>query len=326
MVEELNVDITEYKKQKANIENAINSLKVKIRDTGKEKNEQIKLLNKLESNNTTIKPTCDAINNYLKCFGFVSFKLKISEDNLSYKLVRENGEDAKETLSDGEKNFVSFLYFYHLLKGGHSETEINNQKIVVIDDPISSLDNEILFIVSTLIRELIQEVREEKGVIKQIFILTHNLYFHKEVTYNKCRKSESLNEETFWLVKKCEGNSTIELQPTNPIKTSYELLWNEIKTIPRNNATIQNTMRRILENYFKILGNISLDKLYKKFEGENKIICKSLCSWVHDGSHNVFGEEYYTPLDDSMVTKYLEVFKEIFINEGQINHYNMMMA
>ena len=99
-----------------------------------------------------------------------------------------------------------------------------------------------LFIVSTLIRELIQDARENKGSIKQMFILTHNIYFHKEVTFNSKRYNGILSEETFWLVKKKGKISYIESQTENPIKTSYELLWDEVRKDTRNNATIQNTL------------------------------------------------------------------------------------
>ncbi len=34
-----------------------------------------------------------------------------------YKIIRPGGMDAKETLSEGEYNFISFLYFYHLVYG-----------------------------------------------------------------------------------------------------------------------------------------------------------------------------------------------------------------
>ncbi|MBR8644248.1 AAA family ATPase [[Brevibacterium] frigoritolerans] len=36
---------------------------------------------------------------------------------------------------------MTFLYFYQLLKGSNSKEDINTEKVVVIDDPISSLDS-----------------------------------------------------------------------------------------------------------------------------------------------------------------------------------------
>ncbi|MFD2879946.1 AAA family ATPase [Paenibacillus rhizoplanae] len=62
------------------------------------------------------------------------------------KIVREDGKDAKDTLSEGEKTFITFLYFYQLLKGSNDISEIMTDKVVVIDDPISILDSSVLFL------------------------------------------------------------------------------------------------------------------------------------------------------------------------------------
>ncbi len=103
------------------------------------------------------------------------------------------------------------------------------------------------------------------------------------------------------------------------------MLWAEVRKPERSNLAIQNTLRRILENYFKILGGIELDQLCDKFDGREKIICKSLASWVHDGSHYAH-DGLYVSIDDSMVENYLKVFREIFVKERQIEHYKMMMG
>ena len=326
VISELSTEISEYKQQKSNIDSAINNLNAQIKSRTDEKlQHEIKLSN-LEKQSTSTVPTRDNINHLLDMFGFKSFKLELGDKPDTYKLIREDGSDVKNLLSEGEKNFLAFLYFYHLLKGSHSEINIDNQKIVVIDDPVSSLDNDVLFIVSTLIRELIQNVRDNINPVRQIFILSHNVYFHKEIVFSRTRRGSALSEESFWLVKKDDKISFVERQLNNPIKTSYELLWAEVRSDDRNKATIQNILRRILENYFKLIGGIHIDELYKEFEGEDKLKCKALCSWVNDGSHSAFGEEYYTPLDEGMIQKFLEIFKQIFQKTDNINHYNMMMG
>ncbi len=327
IVEELKTEITEYNQKKRNLNDAINSLNKQIFTRQTEKNEKDGELRELEKQVTSIQPTLDGINGLLSSFGFKSFSLAKGEDGKTYQIVRENGSEAQNTLSEGEKNFVTFLYFYYLLKGSHSESGMTAEKIVVFDDPVSSLDSDILFIISSLIKELFDDVRENKGTIKQIFVLTHNIYFHKEITFNSRRdKNSTLREESFWLVMKQGTNSIVEKQVNNPIKTSYELLWDEVRKNSRNNATIQNTLRRILENYFKLLGGIPLEDLYKNFSGEEKITCKALCSWIHDGSHSAFDDYYFSPLDNESVDRYLSVFKKIFEKCHQISHYNMMMG
>ncbi len=64
----------------------------------------------------------------------------------------------------------------------------------------------------------------------------------------------------------------------NPIQTSYDLLWKEIRDWDKSSAvSIQNTMRRIIENYFKILGRYGDDDLVNHFSTkEEKDICQSI--------------------------------------------------
>jgi len=330
IIEELKNYIATYNTQKFNLAKAIANLEMQLKTKHSERDEKGKYLRELEKQAAaSIQPTIDGINGLLLSFGFTSFKLARGDDGKTYKLVRNDGSDALDTLSEGERNFITFLYFYYLLKGSLTETGMSVAKIVVFDDPVSSLDSDVMFIVSSLIRNLCKDVRQNKGTIKQIFVFTHNIYFHKEVTFNAKRdKDKLLNEKTFWLIRKRGVNSTIERQKSNPIRTSYQLLWDEVRTEPRNNMTIQNTLRRILESYFKLLGDIPLDELYEEFEGDDLIRCRELCSWINDGSHSggVLSDEYYSMPDDATVDKYLKVFKAIFDQREHTAHYNMMMG
>ncbi|MDR1346164.1 MAG: AAA family ATPase [Bacteroidales bacterium] len=326
IIEELKNDINDYSNMKKNIAAAISNLEAQLQAKNNDKRIKESELSILERQIISIQPTLDGINRLLASFGFKNFSLAKGNDGKTYKLVRANGSDARDTLSDGERNFVTFLYFYYLLKGSQTENGINVDKTVVFDDPVSSLDSDILSIVSSLIRELFDDMRKNRGTIKQIFIFTHNIYFHKELTFNSRRNRDTpLSDESFWIIKKRNAISFVERYTSNPIKTSYELLWEEVRSERHNNVAIQNTLRRILENYFKLLGGISLDELFMKFEGDDKIKFKALCSWVNDGSHSVFNDDHYTALDDTNVARYLQVFKQIFEKSGQIAHYDMMM-
>ena len=325
VLEELKTDLAAFKTAKDGLDKAITAMTTQITTATTDKAKKAAEIRALEKQTTSIQPTIDGINSLLSSFGFQGFMLAKAASGASYKLVRSDGSDAKATLSEGEKAFVTFLYFYHLLKGSDSDSGMTTDRIVVFDDPVSSLDSDILFIVGSLIKGLFDEVRAGTGHIKQIFVLTHNVYFHKEVTYNPKRKDVAMNEETFWIVRKPGLVSKLDKHPTNPIKTSYELLWAEVRKPERSNLAIQNTLRRILENYFKILGGIEFDQLSAMFEGKEKIICKSLCSWVHDGSHYAH-DDLYVSIDDTMVDSYLKVFRSIFDKSGHSAHYKMMMG
>ena len=82
-------------------------------------------------------------------------------------------------------------------------------------------------------------------------------------------------------------------------------------------------MRRILEHYFMTLGGYSFDTLIEKFDENDQIVCGSLISWVHDGSHSA-EDALYVCTDDSCIATYLRVFKLIFVNSNHINHFTMM--
>lgn len=317
--------ISSYETKKNELDKAMASLKKQIQEKQTAKREKEEEIRALEREVTSVQPTIDAINGLLASFGFHGFSVAKADNNRCYKLLRSDGADAKDTLSEGERTFVTFLYFYHLLKGSSSESGITSNRVVVFDDPVSSLDSDILFIVSTLIRKLCEDVRSGSTTVKQVFLLTHNVYFHKEVTFQKSRGGGTLREETFWTVRKSKDESQITKHSSNPIKSSYELLWLDVREGRAGNLSIQNSLRRILETYFKMLGGIDLDKIHERFTGNETLACRALLSWVNDGSHSAH-DDLYVAVDDSTVVLYLDVFKKIFEGQGHIEHYNMMMA
>lgn len=283
---EIKAELAAYKAKKTGIERGIENLETQITDKTEDQRTKDQEIRSLEKDTSSIQPTIDGINALLQSFGFTGFALAKSAREPFYKIQRPDGSDAKETLSEGEKSFITFLYFYHLLKGSETEMGLTSDRVVVFDDPVSSLDSDILFIVSNLLKGVFDEVRNGSTTIKQVFVLTHNVYFHKEVSFHPKRCADGrLKDETFWTVRKSNQESKLRHHETNPIKTSYELLWIEVRNHDRDNLAIQNTLRRILENYFKILGNVAPDDICARFEGREKLICRSLFSWVNDGSH-----------------------------------------
>lgn len=323
---ELKAVIAEYKTECVKSDNAVLGISRSIESTKKQlQAKQIELKN-LERLTTSTQPTINAINALLKDFGFNGFSLKLLDSSNQYKIVRASGHDAKDTLSEGEKTFVTVLYFYHLLKGSASPTDVLADRVVVFDDPISSLDGEILFIVGSLIRSIINEAESGTSRIKQVFLLTHNIYFHKEVSHSSRRKRvEKMAHETFWIIRKGGREPTITSFEKNPIRTSYEMLWEEVRNPDKNSLTIQNTLRRILENYFKMTGQLDYEEECNHFHGQEKLVFKSLCSWVHDGSHHAH-ENLFLAIDQPMVATYLCVFRSIFEKLGHLSHYKMMMG
>lgn len=304
----------------ANITRQKTELQEKFRELQNEIREDTK-------NVTSIQPTIDEINRILYSYGFQNFKIvpsKLEENH--YQIEREDGTLAESTLSEGEITFITFLYFLQLAKGSTKEESIADERVLVIDDPISSLDSNVLFIVSSLIKEIIKSIRIDEGNIKQLILLTHNVYFHKEVSFIDGR-TQQIGDTHYWILRKKNNCSCLQSnEQKNPVKNSYDLLWQELNNREHNSAlTIQNTMRRIIEHYFKLLGKYGDDDLINKFKtGQEQEICRSLICWINDGSHSI-PDDLYIEQQDDVIEKYFEVFKQIFKEMNQIEHFNMMM-
>ncbi|ECL4970759.1 AAA family ATPase, partial [Campylobacter lari] len=125
-----------------------------------------------------IQEAVDRINNYLKDLGILSFCIKIQDDEKQEYIIVREGENKPsfKTLSEGEKTLISFLYFLQLCQGKKEKNEAILDKIIVIDDPISSLSFNYIYEIA----QLIKHTFFENALYKQIFIFTHNLYFYHE--------------------------------------------------------------------------------------------------------------------------------------------------
>ncbi|EMJ45287.1 ATP-binding protein [Helicobacter pylori] len=324
LINEFKSDIQEYNKKYCGLEKGINNLEKEISENQEKVKKLENEIKELEKNMVSIKPIVNEINTLLKGYGFTNFSLACTEDEKFYRIQREDGQLVGETLSEGEVTFITFLYYYHLAKGSLKENDISKNKVLVIDDPISSLDSNILFMVSVLVKDLMKETMKEKTNIKQIIILTHNTYFYKEITLKYQGKY------SFWIIKKDNNVSKIKGYEENPIKNSYELLWQEVKQAKENNASwvsLQNVMRRIIEYYFRILGGFKHnDSLSECFENiEEKQVCNSFISWFNDGSHGI-SDDLFVQSQDTSIETYLKVFEKIFKETGHEAHFKMMMG
>lgn len=270
------------------------------------------------------------INGILESFGFSNFQLAVSKDNPGcYRIERPDGTPATDTLSEGETTFISFLYFYRLMVGGLTEDSMNERRVIVVDDPISSLDSNVLFVVSSLLRKHIRDVREGKGNIAQLIILTHNAYFQKQVAIEKGRDIQRADTAYWVLRRQGKWTEAIAHGMKNPVSSTYQLLWNEVRDSKGASAIgVQNAMRRILEYYFTVLGvSGNISKLPESFKDSprDQVLCDSLLSWAHGGSHDIADELHISDTDDSK-ERFLNVFRRIFEVNGQEGHYEMMMG
>ncbi|GAA1753726.1 AAA family ATPase [Aeromicrobium alkaliterrae] len=274
-------------------------------------------------------PVLDQINEMLGAVGFTSFRLNPSDQlDDGYQLVRDTGEVVGHTLSEGERSFISFLYFAHELEGVPPEGGRSENAVVVIDDPISSLDSEALFFVSTYLRNLLKRVVDGTTAVKQVLVLTHNVFFHKELTYKASKLCGGARHlRYFEIVKRGSNGSIVVAHDTNPVSTVYDGLWRQVRRARAGEDVpgLQNAMRRIVESYFQFVGDPLLGDLPASFEGVDRLICKALISWAHDGSHasSFLDAIDYAPTGSSN-EQWLNVFERLFEIASHRQHFEAM--
>lgn len=322
----LSDDIKTFLKEENDVKASIERAEAEIQTLKKEISSKSQQQQALEQKLTSVRPTATGINTLLQNYGVTGFSLKVNEDGKTYQFVRDNDSPAFNSLSEGERNFVTFLYFMYSLHGNTEESGHDNDKIVVIDDPVSSLDSDVLFIVSSMLRDLFKNVYTDEGTIKQLFILSHNSFFYKEVSH---KQGINKKKTGYWMITKENNMSKIVEYASNPVNSTYEMLWNAIRRAKEepgesNTMSLANTMRRIIEYYFSLLGGKNLSECHLEFPDGERQVFKSLISWANAGSHSVFDDYSATPnLYNS--EKYLKVFRDLFDKAGHLAHYNMMM-
>lgn len=221
------IDAIKYNDQQVNITSAL-----KENDTAEQEKDQIaehiksleeqvdELTRKLNDEEAGALKVNEYLNNY---FGHTNLSLEAtqeeveSEKKIRFNIVRD-GKIAYH-LSEGECSLIAFCYFMAKLDDIHTSF---HKPIILIDDPISSLDaNHIFFVYSLINSELFYKDRFE-----QIFLSTHNLDFLK---YLKRLKSEKHKPEYF-IINRYNQHSSISPMPQylKDYITEFNYLFDQI--------------------------------------------------------------------------------------------------
>ncbi len=227
----------------------------KILKKNQENQLQIEELKKSKSNT---KDFAVHITNVLKDLE-INLKIDLSGDNYIIKHATTNQILKLEDISEGEQNLLSLLYFYYELYEDKDQKKFKNSiKLLVVDDPIASMDD----INRMYVLELVKKMCDINNA--QIFIFTHVWGDFCDICYNK----EDKDNTPYRLleIKKDSNGSKIVSAPKNesPYKHNFKEIYEFSRKSDASDLTdceiyhYPNIMRKILEEFlqFKVKNSL----------------------------------------------------------------------
>lgn len=319
MRKEYNSVIELYAANEKAYEQSVKNAQKELQTKTSEINTNTALIEENRKKTVNIDEAVENIKNGLIDIGITDFTIeKYSEEEALYRLKREDlDEDVFKTLSEGEKMVISFLYFIELCKGESTPEKASNKKIVVIDDPISSLSHIYVFNIGRLIHN--EFLRTKK--YDQLFILTHSLYFFYELT-NTNHKERKETQKLFRICKNTES-SYFEDMKYEDIQNDYQAYWHIIKDEKQSPALIANCMRNVMEYFFNFVEKQDFAQVFQRPElQENRYMAfnRYMNRESHSKGQNIFDIKEFN------YDSFREAFKKVFETEGYIDHYNKMIG
>ena len=271
----------------------------------------------------------------------ISLKVELDTDNKNYiiKSTNENTTLTIKDISEGEKNLLALLFFYYELFADNKQQRVKPEiELIIVDDPISSMDDSNKFYILELMKNLLDLPNQ------QIFVLSHswedycNLSYGKKAWEDKTDKNgvETKSKYATFEIKKNNGKS--ELFKSYNIEKPYNYLFKEIylfseKTEEELKTECQiyhypNVMRRIFEEWygFKIGKNITFTShiqndvatVFKITSNNEKTKLGLLIKVCNILSHSINGS--MNPLEIYQSAKYLMKI----IKDNDPLHYERM--
>lgn len=277
--------------------------------------EQNDIITSAQKETVNVDAAIARINSELLDIGITDFRITKHSDHM-YQLERpDDGPSLFHTLSEGEKMIIALFYFCERCEGNDVEDEVPAERVVVIDDPISSMSHIYVFNVGRLLRERFVDSKP----INQVFILTHSLYFFYELTdINHDRRSQT---QALFRVVKSQGGSTIQPMKYEEVQNDYQAYWQVINDKAQSPALIANCMRNVVEYFFGFVEKKSYVNVFQnpalsknKFQAFNRYMNRE----SHSLGQNVFD------LKEFDYDIFRDGLKQVFEASGYEEHYKRM--
>ena len=236
-------------------------------------------MTKLQSDKQNVKIANDKINLFLEYIFLAKDKLKIEYDNIQNTyLVKSHGKDIRpKDLSTGERNIIALCYFFtKILENTNEKDEFKEPCLIILDDPISSVDMENKVGLYTFFRMMFDKIMRNNNESK-IINFTHSL----ETMLNLEKVCSDIKSD--YILFELQNNEFSDFRYRS--RNDYQKMLNDIYNyalIDNYNIenelddTIGNTMRKLLESYSTFNYNKGIEDLTRndtildKLETENQ--------------------------------------------------------
>ena len=305
-VEQMREDYTASKGAVQEVESKLNSTKQQLKAN---KTELQRLKNSQQDHAHFARLLTTDLHRY---FGRDELTFEISDDN-GYTIQR-NGQKA-DHLSEGEQRSIALLYFLRDIESNGANLR---ERIVVFDDPVSSVDDGAATGAFAYIWDKCVGLKN-KGVA-QLFVLTHNFDFFRRWINGLDSTFKSKNKQDEYSIRELRANSSRNAEggqtrvpyfvlwddPTRyaQLRSEYHyLFWRTAKELASSNnpntgvidsydaAMLPNVCRRLLEGFLSFrypqhIGNFRNQMSAAIDQLEDSASRNHMLRLMHEYSHN----------------------------------------
>jgi wobble nucleotide-excising tRNase len=262
-------------------------------------------------------------------------ELRLDVRETGYTIAR-NGLPAT-SLSEGETTAIALLYFLKSLRDRRFDLA---KGVVVLDDPVSSLDANALYLAFGFIRERTEDAA-------QLFILTHNFTFFRQVRNwfhhlkGQNKKDVGQRPARFYMLDcvRDEHQRCSSIRPLDALLEQYDSEYHYLfarvyrgaaastPTALEENYILPNIARRLLEAFLAFRQPHVSGELWQKLKDVRFDDAKKLriIRFLHTHSHNdAVGEPEHDP---SQLGEANSVLKDLldFIKDQDQGHFVAMV-
>lgn len=222
--------------------------------------------NKLLEELKKLKAESKSISKYLNKMGIDHFDIDINKEKqdeniiIKYKNSTNEKNKLRNCLSDGEKTALAFAYFLSKFENEINTDEKIKEAVVVIDDPISSLDDNRLYSTAHLIWRNFEEA-------KQLIVLSHNFLFLKFFNSFYSGKANCLFLDQDKISELPDELKNFETPYFYMLRNIIDFLDQNNQNVTYNEAKrhLPNFIRRVLETFlsFKFSRIVNRDGGYR---------------------------------------------------------------